>query len=218
MLKLHGTPISNFYCIAKQVMQEKGIAFEEVHVMANQEPAYLAISPMGKIPALETEHGYLTETNVILEYLEELYPVTALYPQDVFARAKVKQLIKVIELYVETPAHQMVRWLFGTDPLPEYMRETARPAMGRGLAALSRLAQFSPWVCGEQYTAADIFLYRSVDMVKIMASKFYDWDAIATVPRLKDWYARMAQRSATQAVDNESNAARQAILKQTGRT
>lgn len=217
MLKLHGTPISNFYCIAKQALCEKGIAFEEVHVMANREPDFLAISPMGKIPALETEHGYLTETNVILEYLEEVQPNPPLYPQNAFARAKVKQLIKVAELYIETPAHQMVPWLFGSTPLPEYVRETMRPLMERGLAALGRLAQFSPWVCGEQYSAADIFLYRSIDMLNIMAKKFYDWDATAEVPGLKEWYARMAQRPQTQAVDSDSNAARQAILKQTGR-
>lgn len=217
MLKLHGTPISNFYCIAKQALQEKGIAFEEVHVMANQEPAFLASSPMGKIPALETEQGFLTETNVILEYIEELYPAQPLYPRDAFARAKVKQLIKVIELYVETPAHQMVPWLFGAAPLPEYVRETSRPTLERGLKALSRLAKFSPWVFGEQYSAADIFLYRSVDMLGIMAQKFYDWDAIAEVPGLNEWRVRMAQRPQTQAVDNDSNTARQAILKQTGR-
>jgi glutathione S-transferase len=97
------------------------------------------------------------------------------------------------------------------------MRETARPQMERGLAALGRLAKFSPWVFGEQYTAADIFLYRSVDMIKIMATKFYDWDAVAAVPGLGEWYARMAQRPQTKAVDAESNAARQEILKQTGR-
>lgn len=217
MLKLHGTPISNFYCIAKQALQEKGIAFEEIHVMANQEPAYLAISPMGKIPALETEYGYLTETNVILEYIEEQYPATPLYPQDAFARAKLKQIIKTIELYLEAPAHQLVPWLFNGAPLPEYLRETARPALERGLAAVRRLAKFSPWVCGDEYSAADIFLYRSTDMVNIMAKKFYDWDAIASVPGLQEWHARMAQRPQTQAVDNESNVARQAILAQTGR-
>ncbi len=217
MLKLHGVAISNFYCVAKQALQEKNIAFEEVPVMANQEPAFLAISPMGKIPALETEHGYLTETNVILEYLEERYPASPLYPHDAFARAKVKQLIKTVELYVETPAHNMVRWLFGTEQLPDYVRASARPAMERGLAALVRLAKFAPWVCGEQYTAADIFLYRSVDMVDIMARKFYDWDALATVPGLNAWRARMAQRPLTQALDRESNTARQEILKRTGR-
>lgn len=217
MLKLHGSPISNFYCIAKQALQEKSIPFEEVHVMATQESVFLAISPMGKIPALETEHGYLTETNVILEYIEELYPASPLYPQDAFGRAKVKQMTKVIELYIEAPAHNMVRWLFGETPLPDHIRETAKPMMQRGLAALGRLAKFAPWVCGEQYTVADIFLYRSVDMVNLMAQKFYEWDALAEVPGLKEWHVRMAQRPLTQTVDQESNAARQAILKQTGR-
>lgn len=217
MLKLHGIPISNFYCIAKQVLQEKGIAFEEVHVMANQEPAFLAISPLGKIPALETDRGFLTETNVLVEYLEELYPTPALYPQDAFARAKVKQLIKIAELNVEAPAHQMVPWFFGGNPLPDYVRETAQPAIRRGLAALGRLAAFAPWACGEQYTAADIFLYRSVGMVNTMARKFYDWDALAEVPGLNDWNRRMAQRPATQAIDKDSDLARQEILKRTGR-
>lgn len=217
MLKLHGVPLSNFYCVAKQVLQEKGIAFEEVPVMANQEPSYLKVSPMGKIPALETEHGFLTETNVILEYLEDVYPDTPLYPRDAFRRAKVRQLTKAIELYIEAPAHNMVRWLFGTEKLPDYVRDTARPAMERGLAALSRLATFSPWVYGEQFTAADIFLYRSVDMVSIMATKFYDWNALATVPGLKEWEGRMAQRPLTRAIDEEASKARQEILKRSGR-
>lgn len=217
MLRLHGTPISNFYCIAKQVLREKDIAFEEVHVMANQEPAFLATSPLGKIPALETEHGFLTETNVIAEYIEAQHPTPALYPQDAFARARVQQLIKISELNIEAPAHQMVPWMFGGKPLPDYVRETAKPAIQRGLAALTRLAKFSPWVSGEHYTAADIFLYRSVGMVDTMAQKYYDWDALAEVPGLKDWQARMAQRPLTKSIDDESNAARQEILKRTGR-
>ncbi len=216
MLKLHGTPISNFYCIAKQTLQEKGIAFETVHVMANQEPAYLAKSPMGKIPALETEHGFLTETNVILEYLNATHSGLALYPQDAFARAKVQQLIKVVELYVEGPAHALVGSLFGK-PLPDYLRDTTRPMMERGLAAMGRLVKFSPWIAGDQFSAADIFAYRSLGLAMVMAKRFYDWDLLAEVDGLGEWHARMAQRPLTQAIDAEAQAATQAILKQTGR-
>jgi glutathione S-transferase len=216
MLKLHGTPISNFYCIAKQALQEKGIAFEAVHVMANQEPDYLAKSPMGKIPALETEHGFLTETNVILEYLDAVHPATPLYPTAPFARAKVQQLIKVVELYVEAPAHALVSSLFGK-PLPEYLRDTTRPLMERGMAALGRLAKFAPWIAGEQFTAADIFAYRSLALSAVMAKRFYDWDLLTEVDGLKEWNARMAQRPLTQEIDAEAQAATQAILKQTGR-
>lgn len=59
--------------------------------------------------------------------------------------------------------------------------------------------------------------YFSVSLGRHMATKFYDWDALAGVPGLKEWHTRMAQRPLTQSVDQESNAARQAILKQTGR-
>jgi len=215
MLKLHGSIISNFYCMVKQALQEKGIAFEEKPAMPNQDRDFLAISPMGKVPALETEHGYLSETSVILEYLEELQPTPALYPTEAFARAKARQLIKIVELYIETPAHQMMPALFGM-PLPDYQRETARPLIERGIAALCSLAKFSPWVCSEQFTCADIFLYRSVGVVGMAAEKFYDWDAFADVPGFKEWQARMGQRPLTQAIDTESQAALQAFLKQMG--
>ncbi len=216
MLKLHGTPISNFYCIAKQALQEKGIAFETVHVMANQEPDYLAKSPMGKIPALETGHGFLTETNVILEYLDAVYPGTPLYPAEPFARAKVQQLLKTVELYIEGPAHALTPSLFGK-PLPDYLRDTTQPMMQRGMSALGRLATLSPWIAGEQFGAADIFAYRSLGLAIVMAKKFYDWDLLAEVEGLKEWHERMAQRPLTQAIDAEAQAATQAILKQTGR-
>lgn len=213
MLKLHGARVSNFYCIVKEALLEKGLAFEEVDTMPNQEPVFLAISPMGKVPALQTEHGYLSETNVILDYLEDLQPTPNLYPRDVFARAKAKQLIKMIELYVETPAHQMIPALFGGS-LSDYQRETARPLMERGLAALRSLARFSPWVCGEEFTCADIFLYRSAGVIAMAAEKFYDWDALAEVPGLKAWRERMAQRPLTRAIDAETQTALQQFMRQ----
>jgi hypothetical protein len=54
-------------------------------------------------------------------------------------------------------------------------------------------------------------------MLSMMAGKFYGWEPIAEVPGLKEWRERMAQRASSKTVDAESNAARQAILKQTGR-
>lgn len=213
MLKLHGARISNFYCMAKQALVEKGLSFDEIEAMPSQEPAFLAKSPMGKVPALETEHGFLTETNVIFDYLEDVQPTPSLLPADAFARARCKQLIKMIELYIEAPAHALLPAMFG-QPLSDYQRETTQPMMLRGLAALRQLAGFAPWVCGEQYTFADIFLYRSVGMVTLVAGKFYDWDALAEVPGLKDWQARMAQREITAAIDTENQVALAAFMQQ----
>ncbi|HEY3699348.1 MAG TPA: glutathione binding-like protein, partial [Spongiibacteraceae bacterium] len=169
---------------------------------------------MGKVPALQTEHGYLSETDVILAYLEDVQPMPTLYPRDAFARAKANKIIKMVELYIEMPAHQTLAAMFGGASLADYQRETIRPMMERGLAALRRLAQFSPWVCGEQFTYADIYLYRSLGVISSAAGKIYDWDALAEVPGLKEWQARVAQRPLTRAIDTETQTALQAFLKQ----
>ena len=80
MYKLYGHAVSNYFNMIKLVLLEKGIEFEEVHVSPSQEEDFLRLSPMGKIPALETPQGVLTETVVALEYLEDAHPEHPLYP------------------------------------------------------------------------------------------------------------------------------------------
>ena len=82
MLKLHGFSVSNYANMVKHCLIEKGIDFEQVHVTPSQEPEFRAISPMGKIPCLETPQGCLIETSVILDYLEDFYPEPALRPAE----------------------------------------------------------------------------------------------------------------------------------------
>src|SRR5262245_2654867 len=104
MIKLYGFALSNYFSMVKAVLLEKGIEFELVETRTSQESDYLAKSPMGKVPCIETEHGFLSETQVILEYLEELKPEPALLPRDPFQRAKVRELARGLELYIELPA------------------------------------------------------------------------------------------------------------------
>ena len=84
MIKLHGMPLSNYYNVVKCVMLEKEVPFEEVAVKPNHESDYLLKSPMGKVPCMETAAGFLTETSVMLEYLEDLNSGKSLYPVDSF--------------------------------------------------------------------------------------------------------------------------------------
>ena len=50
----------------KIALLEKGIEFEEVDTRPSQEDDYLSMSPMGKVPCLETDHGCITEVDAIL--------------------------------------------------------------------------------------------------------------------------------------------------------
>ena len=84
MLRLHGFSASNYYNIAKLALLEKGVPFEEVTVYtgagAGYRPDYLASSPLGKVPCLETEEGFLTESRCIIDYLERAVPGAGALP------------------------------------------------------------------------------------------------------------------------------------------
>ncbi|MCX7171690.1 MAG: glutathione S-transferase N-terminal domain-containing protein, partial [Proteobacteria bacterium] len=88
MLKLCGFSVSNYYNKVKLALLEKAIPFEEEVVYPSQDEAVKKDSPMGKVPFMRTEHGVLTESQVLVEYLEDAYRERPLYPADAFARAK----------------------------------------------------------------------------------------------------------------------------------
>ena len=82
MLKLHGIRMSNYYSVTKTCLLEKGAEFEEVKSPPSQDEEYLAKSPMGKVPALETDSGFISETLAIAGYLEATQPGPALISED----------------------------------------------------------------------------------------------------------------------------------------
>ena len=205
-MKLHGVPFSNYVSMARHAILLKGIDCEFVDTRPSQEPDYLLKSPMGKIPVLETAQGFLSETDAILDYLDEAFPGPRLFPQDPFARAKVRQLMKVQELYVETPAHNVIGVLFGRE-VPQSVKDANRPAAEKGLAALARVAQFKPWIAGADVTAADIFVFYSFALGNRTTQLIYQWDMLQEVPGLATWYARFGDLDVTRNVMDVFNKA-----------
>jgi len=108
MLKLYGFSVSNYYNMVKLALLEKGLPFEEVLFYPGPSPEALLISPRGKIPVLGVEQGFVNETSVILEYLEQSQKGTPLLPSDPFERSRVLALAKEIELYIELPAAPVI--------------------------------------------------------------------------------------------------------------
>jgi glutathione S-transferase len=213
-MKLHGMPLSNYFNMAKHAVLAKGIACEFVHARPSQEPDFLAKSPMGKVPLLETTQGFLSETDAILDYLDESVADNeggsasgiCLFPRDAFARAKVRQLMKVQELYVETPAHNLVGAIFGRD-VPQHVRDASQPAARKGLAALTRLVQFKPWIAGSELTAADLFVFYSFVLSNRITRTVYDWNMLDDVPGLAAWFTRFGELGITQQVMADYEAA-----------
>lgn len=209
-MKLHGIPLSNYYNMAKHAVLLKGIACEFVATRPSQEPEFLRQSPMGKIPLLETPQGFLSETDAILDYLDEAFPELALFPRDPFARAKVRQLMKVQELYIETPAHNLIGVIFGRE-VPQHVKDASQADARKGLAALARLTRFSPWIAGTEFTAADIFVFHSFVLSNRLTQLTFGWDMLAEVPGLASWYEAVAALELTQRIMEDNRVAAEAL-------
>ncbi|GGO82196.1 hypothetical protein GCM10011348_23020 [Marinobacterium nitratireducens] len=194
MLKLYGLPLSNYYNIVKQAMLEKGIAFEEVPAPPSQKPEYLAKSPMGKIPCLETEQGFLSETSAILEYLEETHPVPKLYPAATYERAKAREIQRIAELYLDAPSRRFLGHIFFGAPLSEEAKGEVRADVEKGLAALGRVARFEPWVAGKDFSYADIVLLYCLGLTRSMMNAVYQWDPLQNEPELRAWLQLASER------------------------
>ena len=199
-IKLHGINLSNYYCILKAIMLEKGMAFEEVEVKPNQEPDYLTRSPMGKVPCIETDQGFLTETGVIIDYLEALGEGPSFYPEDPFARAKVRELMRHIELYIELPARRLYGEVFFNRAPQEDEREAVRKLLKRGFASLATLASFDPYLAGGKITCADFYFRFTVSLATVVCRKALDWDAYNDVPNIRALLERLNRRESIQRV------------------
>lgn len=197
-LKLYGMPLSNYYNIVKAVMIEQQLDFEEVLVKPNQDNAYLDISPMGKVPCLETEQGFLTETAVILNYLDGLGKPPSFYPEDNFARAKVEELIHYLEIYLELPARRLYGEVFFGAPADPVLRQEVKRQLEKGFAALDRIAKYEPYLSGPEVTYADFFFRFTVGLVTIVTGKALEWDTFNTMPNIKALLARMDERESVQ--------------------
>ena len=193
-LKLYGMPLSNYYNIVKSVLIEQQHEFEEVLVKPSQEADYLAKSPMGKVPCLETEHGFLTETAVMLNYLDGLGNQPSFYPADAFARAKVEELIHYLEIYLELPARRLYGEVFFGAPADPQLREEVKAQLEKGFAALEKIARFEPYIAGPEISYADFFFCFTVSLVTRVTRKALDWDTFNEKPDIKALLNLMTER------------------------
>jgi glutathione S-transferase len=207
MLKLYGFDVSNYYNMIKLALAIKGVEYEPVITYPNQTPEYLAISPTGKVPALATDDGVLIETNVVFEYLDEISPETPLIFGSAFEKARIRELMKMVELYVELPARRCHNEAFWGVPVHENTKKEVKRALLNGMQAIARAASFSPYMAGDKLSAADIFFFYSVDLASGVAKKLYDIDLLAEAPGAKALVEKLSAMPEVQAIAKDKKAA-----------
>ena len=213
MLKLYGFAASNYFNMVKLALLEKGVPFETVPFHGCQNPQILAVSPRGKVPVLETEQGFLSETDAILDFIEETQPGIALLPTDPFARAGVRALAKEIELYIELPARVCyVEVFFGGRPTPQALKAKAERDLLKGFTALKHRAQFAPYVAGERFSLADLYFLYSVDLAVEVGKRLLGVDYLAEMPGASALLERLADNPNVQKIAADRQAEAPAFL------
>jgi glutathione S-transferase len=198
MLKLFYAP--NTCALAARIaLEEAGAPYEiaRVNFAQNEQRSkdYLKINPKGRVPALVTEKGILTETPAILIYVAQAFPAANLAMLDdpfEFAR------LQAFNSYIASTVHvnhahgrRGSRWANEQSSLDDMKAKVSET-----MAASMRLIELDffegPWVMGEQYTVADPYLFTM--------SSWLEGDGvdINDLPIIKDHFERMSARPAVQ--------------------
>lgn len=104
-MKLHQTYLSPFPTRVRLVLYAKGLDIPFVEPSGIHDRSgkgdYLKINPLGRVPTLELDDGRtLPESEVICEYLEDLYPTPTLRPADPWDRAQVRLIARLCDFYL----------------------------------------------------------------------------------------------------------------------
>lgn len=208
---LHGYRYSVYAWIARWVLREKGVAHEwrEVDPFSPMVPEhYRELHPFGRVPVLvhtDPARGdfVLYETCAIGRYVDEAFAGPALQPQGARERARMTQIISIVDSYAYRP---LVRQVFSHRvfrPRAGYAVDEAEIAAGLAaartvLAALERLVEVP--APGAVPTLADLHL---APMLGYFAAATEGRAMLETHPRLGQWFAAMAAREGYRATAPE---------------
>lgn len=182
-------------------LEEAGAAYRAVRLDFKREqqksPDYLRINPKARVPALVTEHGILTETPALLQYVAQLYPAAGLAPlDDAFALARFNAFNSYLCSTVHVAHAHRVRGGRWADE-PEALEAMRRKVPGNMAACFTLIEEGmlqGPWVLGDDFSASDAYLFTLAGWLE------GDGVDIARFPKVADHFRRVSDRPAVQRV------------------
>ncbi len=208
MITLHGFSVSNYYNKVKLALLEKGVPFDEAATKTGRrDEEVLACSPLGKIPYIVTEHGPLSESQAILDYLEAAYPNPPLLPADPWQAAKVRELTTYLELHIELVARELYGKAFFGGEISQANADRIRKRLDTNIAAFKRLVKFDPYLAGATFTQADCAAWVSLPLVSMATKAIYGTDLLAQAGiDWKPYVKRIGERPSAQKVTADRKA------------
>ncbi len=199
---VYGPAGSTYVWSTRLALAEKGVAHELVEVPFGehrQEP-HLSRHPFAKVPAFEHDGFALYETQAILRYIDEGFPVAPLQPTDLHQFARMNQIMGIVDAYA-WPAiaggilvNRVLAPRLGL-PVDEAAVAAALPRARLCLSEIARLMGEQPYLAGERVSLADLMVIPLL----YYFSRLPEGEApIAEHPNLRAWIARMEERQSFQ--------------------
>jgi glutathione S-transferase len=155
-------------------------------------PAYLAINPRGRVPAIVDDGFALFESSAIVAYLEDKYPSPPLLPRDIRARAIVRRIAAEVDTDLARPNEALLdATLFTREPAPPETVAAAKEELGKELARFESYVLEGDTFVGD-LTVAEIAIYPFLRFLDRIQERQPQHDTSALVgPKLRQLMRRV---------------------------
>jgi glutathione S-transferase len=197
---------ANFSPFAQRVrlaLIEKGIDFWHTEIdLANKPEWFLVISPLGQVPVIRHEDRFITDSTVILEYLEDVYPQPSLRPRDPGKRALTRlwaeyadeKLLPAIVTAIKAEGEERPAAMSQLRDVLIYVEREGLARCGRG-----------PFWLGAELSMLDLIYYPFFERLPAIESGLPGGLPLLSI-RLRYWMDTMRDRPSVQATRNSVEA------------
>ena len=199
---VYGPAGSTYVWSTRMALAEKGVAHELVEVGFGQhrEEPHLSRHPFAKVPAFEHDGFKVYETQAILRYIDEGFPVAPLQSTDLHQFSRMNQIIGIVDAYAWPSIaagilfNRMLAPRFGL-PVDEAAITAALPRARLCVAEISRLMGDDPYLAGERVSLADLMVIP----LFYYFGRLPEGEApLAGHPNIRPWMRRMEERQSFQ--------------------
>jgi glutathione S-transferase len=200
---IYGTDLSTYVRTARMAFEEKPAQYERVDVSVIEgevkQPAHLARNPFGTVPSFEHDGFKFYETSAIVRYIDQVFPGTKLTPDDARDRARMNQIISIVDYHAYTTIiwkivlHRVLPQLVGgTD---ESVIAAGVPKAELCLKEFNRIKGGSKFLAGDQVSLADLYVAPLIAYLSLTP----EMKLLSEHKGLSAWWEAMTQRSSFKA-------------------
>lgn len=215
-MKLYGSIASPYVARVMMLARLKGIdlPLERAPGGGLRSDEYSAFNPIRKMPSLEVDGRCIAESEIICEYLEEVYPDPPLLPADPILRAQSRMVSRINDLYIAPHNNGLVRQQ-RADPRDQQLIDHAAAEFEKGFHYVAHFMGPGPFAAGDRPSIGDCALAPFIIMLKQTVFPFFEEipDPTDGDGRLATWWQAMQDDPSCRAATDEIDLALSEFMK-----